>query len=100
MKLITVNLGGKERTLDVGRWYFTKYLGEATGEAQVVNNLTGSFESSVNLVWAGLMTYHKVNKVEVDFKREDVEDWIGVLTDSDIEKLINDYNALKDKPGE
>lgn len=97
MKTITITLNGKDRVLDVGKWYFTKYLGECDVPAD--NSLKSSFEWSVALVWAGMMTDCKARKVEPDFTKQDVEEWLGVLEGSDIEAIVNKYNEAV-KPGE
>lgn len=100
-KIITVQLGGQERTLDVGKFWFTKFLGDSTG-ADPLNGKVSDFEWAVGLVNAGMLCDYKVNKKVVDFTKADVEEWVGSLEIEDVTGLINRYlEATKvEAPGE
>jgi hypothetical protein len=104
-KLITVNLGGKQRTLDVGKFWFTKYFGEARGEdplsiSDLLNKPEGQFDFVTSLVYAGLRTSYKVSKTPEDFTKEDVESWIGEMESKDVAELVDKYVNLVSAPGE
>lgn len=105
MKTITLQLGGKERTLDVGKFYFTKYLGEYIGSDPLKSNANDAgtqFNYSVAIVYAGLMTDHKANGLIVDFTKEDVEGWVGLLEMDEVVRIIDEYGKLNksEVPGE
>lgn len=105
-KLITLSLGGQERTLDVGKFWYTKYYGQVAGEDPLNStNLLISperqFDFVVNMVYAGLKCYAKVNKIEFTTKKSDVEDWVGCLEDSQVASIITSYGEVnKSEPGE
>ena len=105
MKTITLQLGGKERTLDVGKFYFTKYLGEYIGGDPLtgLSNISSNhFDYCVAIVYAGLMTSCKVNKTDVDFSKEDVYEWVGMADMEDIMRVVDEYGKLNksEVPGE
>lgn len=105
MKTITLQLGGKERTLDVGKFYFTKYLGEYIGSDPLkanANDAGTQFNYSVAIVYAGLMTDYKSKGLAVDFSKEDVENWVGVLEMEQVVNIIDQYGKLNksEVPGE
>lgn len=101
MKVIKVQLGGQERTLDVGKFWFTKFLGDSTGADPLTAKLS-DFEWAIALVYAGMMADYKVNKKDVDFTKADVEDWVGSLEIEQVTEIVNEYIKLTtaDKPGE
>lgn len=98
-KQLTVFLGGKDRLLDFGKFWFTKYYGEATGgdplnSTEVLVKPEKQFDFVCALVFAGLRTTYKVSNTPLDFNRIDVEDWLGCLENEEVAKIINDYAAL------
>lgn len=104
-KQLTVNLDGKDRVLDIGKFWFTKFFGQATGSdplntTDILLKPESQFDFVVNMVYAGMRTYCKVIKTTEDFTKEDVEGWLGVKEDSEITDLINRYAALTTSPGE
>jgi hypothetical protein len=101
-KTITIFLGGKERTLDVGKWWFTKFFGQASGSdplnsTDILLKPENQFDFVVNMVYAGMRTHYKVSKIAEDFTKDEVEDWLGCLEGAEIEKLIVDYSNLSVK---
>lgn len=106
-KQITLSLGGSERTIDVGKFWFTKFYGEVTGNdplnsTDIVLKPEKQFDFVVAIVFAGLRTQYRVDKKPEDFTYEDVQNWIGLLEDSDVSEVISKYSAtVKTKePGE
>ena len=101
MKTITINLNGQDRTLDVGKFYFTKFLGEAIGQ-DPLNAKVDQFDWVVGIVYAGMMTDCKTNKKDPDFTKADIEGWIGVLEIEQVTGIINQYLEVTggEKPGE
>ena len=95
-KTLTVKLGGIDRTLDVGKFWFTKYFGEAAGSdplnsTEITLMPEKQFDFVVNMVLAGMRTHCKVTGVSQDFNRNQVEDWVGELEDESVSKIIYDY---------
>lgn len=106
-KRMIVSLGGKDRTLDVGKFWFTKYFGQAIGAdplntTQILLKPEDQFDFVVNVVYAGLRTAYKVDKISEDFTKEDVEDWIGEKENDEVALIINQYADLSKSadPGE
>lgn len=101
MKVLTIHLGGKDRTLDVGKFYFTKYLGEIIG-SDPLNAKVDQFTWVVGIVYAGMRTEYKVNNRAVDFSKDDVEGWIGQLEIGAVADIINRYVEVSngETPGE
>lgn len=102
-KLITVFLGGQERTLDVGKFRFTQLFGEAIGQdpitmEDVLSKPGSQFDFVASLVYAGLQTSYKSAKKEQDFTREDVNDWVGDLEQEEVSALIDKYADLRKLP--
>lgn len=98
-KIIKRSLGGVERTIDVGKFWFTKFYGQATGEdplnsTQVTLSPERQFDWVVNMVYAGLRTSYKIAKVTEDFTKQDVENWIGEMENEDVAALIIEYATL------
>jgi hypothetical protein len=103
-KTMTLSLGGKDRTLDFGKWYFAKFYGQATGSdplnaSEILLKPESQFNFVVNIVYAGMQTEYKVNKRAFDFTKEEVEDWLGCMEETDVAKIIIDYTNLS-KPNE
>lgn len=105
-KQLTIHLGGKDRVLDFGKWYFTKYYGESMGSdplnsSDILLKPERQFDFVLSLVYAGMRTNYKVNKLAEDFTKDDVESWLGEKEDSEIADLVNKYGSLqKVEPGE
>lgn len=102
---MTLCLGGKDRVLDFGKWYFTKFYGEAAGSdplntTDISINPSVQFDFVVNIVYAGMKTHCKAEKVDIDFTREDVEDWIGVKETVEVQEIITEYASLNSVVGE
>jgi hypothetical protein len=98
-KVITLTLDGRGMTVDVGRFYFQKFYGEATGSdplnsSDIMLKPEKQFDWVVATVYAGLLTDHKVNKKEIGFTKQDVQDWIGALTEDEVVGFIRDYQRV------
>lgn len=96
MKQITHTIGGKERTLDVGRMWFSKYYGEATSSdpltmAELLNKPDKQFDFIVGIVYGGLNCYNKVNGIKDIVALSDVQDWVGSMSEADAVELINKF---------
>ena len=106
-KTISVSLGGQDRVLDVGKFWFTKFYGQALGEdplnaTEILLKPDGQFDFVVAIVYAGLRCHYKVNKKPEDFTKDDVEKWVGEKEDSEIAGIINQYTSVNkaESPGE
>lgn len=104
-KIIALQLGGEERTLDVGKFWFTKYYGEATGDDPI--NTTDifikpekQFDALVNIVFAGMRCHAKVNKLPFTITKENVADWIGEKETTEITEIYNQYFEVTQVTGE
>jgi hypothetical protein len=98
-KVITLTLDGREMKINLGRFYFQKFYGETTGEdplnsSDIALKPEKQFDWVVATVYAGLLTDYKVHKKEIDFTKQDVQDWVGVLTENEVVRFIKDYQAV------
>lgn len=98
-KILTIALGGEERTLDVGKFWFTEYYGEVTGNdplnmTDIILKPQSQFAFMVNMVFAGMRCHAKVNKLAFDITRDQVEDWVGNMEVEEVSKVIMDYMAI------
>jgi hypothetical protein len=103
MKQISIELGGENRVIDVGKFWFTKFYGEATGSdpinsTDIIINPEKQFDFVVNMVYAGLKADCTVHKREINFTKEDVQYWVGCLEDDRVSELINEYVRITSKP--
>lgn len=87
------------RTIDVGKFWFTKFYGEATGNdplngTDITLYPEKQFDFVVNMVYAGLRTWYKSQKRVEDFKKDDVQEWIGEKETDEIAEIINSYATI------
>lgn len=105
MKQITHTIGGQDRTLDVGKMWFSKYYGEATSSdpftmSELLNKPNKQFDFLVGLVYGGLNCYNKATGVKELYSIEQVQEWVGSMDENDAATLINkfvDLNKPKDQ---
>jgi hypothetical protein len=103
MKTITHSIGGQERTLNVGKMWFTKYFGEATSSDPLfMNELLSKpdkqFDFITGLVYAGINCHNKTVSNNELITIEQAQDWVGSMDQSDAAELINkfvDVNKVK-----
>lgn len=102
MKQITHTIGGKEVTLDVGKMWFSKFFGEATSSdpmlmSELFNQSDKQFDWICGLVYAGINCHNKVINNPNLVTLETVQEWVGVMDQSDVAELINKF-AEVNKP--
>ena len=108
-KKLTLPLGGKERTFDFGKMWFLKYYGQATGEDPL--NATDfllkpekQFDFVVNTLYAGLQTDYRSHKLDFDFTKDDVTDWVGNEESDFVDSFLKQFTEISrvktDVPGE
>lgn len=103
MKKITHSIGGQERTLDVGKMWFTKYFGEATSSDPLfMNELLSKpdkqFDFITGLVYAGINCNNKTIGSNELITIEQAQDLVGNMDQSEAAELINkfvDVNKVK-----
>lgn len=100
MKQITHTIGGKERILDVGRMWFSKYYGEATSSdpltmAELLSKPDKQFDFIVGLVYGGINCFNKVNGIKELVSIDQVQNWVGELSEADAVDLINKFVAVQ-----
>lgn len=106
MKQITHTIGGTDRTLDVGKMWFSKYFGEATSTdpltmTELLSKPDKIFDFIVGLVYGGLNCYNKSNGIKELVSVEQVQDWVGSMDENDAAALIGKFADLnKPKQGE
>ncbi len=98
-KQLTIQWKGQPQVLEVGKFYFQKFLGETMGKDPLSSetnkwSLTDQFNFVVAVVFAGLSTQYKVDRKPVDFTIEDVRDWVGLKEESEIADLIIEYTKI------
>jgi hypothetical protein len=97
-KSITLSLGGQERVLDFGGFWFTKHY------QRIVKN-KGDLTDAENLeayIIAALKAPYSLQRKKEDFTIQDVENWLGDMTNAEmleLEKKIVPF-LLPDEPGE
>jgi hypothetical protein len=96
MKQITHTIGGKDVTLDVGKMWFSKYFGEATSSdpmlmSEILSKPDKQFDFIVGLVYGGMNCHSKVTNNQNLVTIEQVQDWVGSMTDSDAAQLIGKF---------
>jgi hypothetical protein len=103
MKQITHSIGGQDRTLDVGKMWFSNYFGEATSSDplymnELLNKPDKQFTFISGLVYAGINCYNKSNGINEVITLEQAQDWVGVMEQTEAAELINkfvDVNKVK-----
>ena len=101
MNILKVSLGGQERTLDIGKWYFQKYLEKSLGVDPLNPGHVNEMDWTVAFVFAGMMSDYSASKREPDFAKEDIEHWIGCLEQKDRLEFLKLLNSQRtDDPGE
>jgi hypothetical protein len=103
MKQIKHSIGGQERTLDVGKMWFSNYFGEATSSDPLfMNELLSKpdkqFTFITGLVYAGINCYNKSNNINEFITIDEVKELVGVMEQTDAADLINkfvDVNKVK-----
>lgn len=96
MKQITHSIGGQERTLDVGKMWFSKYFGEATSSDPLfINDLLNKphkqFEFISGVVYGGINCFNKTSGSNEFITLEQAQDWVGAMDQSDAATLINKF---------
>jgi len=96
MKQIKHSIGGEDRTLDVGKMWFTKFFGEATSSdpmymSELLNQPDKQFDFICGLVYGGLNCYNKTNGIKDLISLEQVQDWVGCMDQSDAAELIGKF---------
>lgn len=104
MKQITHTIGGQDKTLDVGKMWFSKYYGEATSTdpftmSELLSKPNKQFDFLVGLVYGGLNCYNKANGVKDLVTLEQVQEWVGLMDETDAASLINKFVEIN-KPKE
>jgi hypothetical protein len=99
VKKLTINLGGIDRTLNFGKFWFQKFYGEAVGKdplngSEIELTPDKQFDFVVNLVYAGLKTTYKSEKRTEDFTKGDIIEWVGDEDNDTILAFIHDYVTL------
>ena len=83
--LITLQLGGKERTLK-----FNMRALETLSEVKLAGDF--GLSSIAVVVYAGLIGWHYVKQIKPDFTFEDVSEWVEELTLSGDTQVLSDIN--------
>ena len=110
-KTLTLNLGGKERTLCFGRFGFAENIEEITGKEPfeyfktMGENLTPKqqFELVNTITYAGLLSQCDFEGKKPDFTKEDVLKWVKGMEFSDAATVLNDCTKAMNslfEPGE
>jgi hypothetical protein len=104
MKQITHSIGGQERTLDVGKMWFTKFFGEATSSDPLfMNELLSKpdkqFDFICGLVYGGINCHNKVIHSTDLVTLEQVQEWVGIMDQLEAAELINKFVEVN-KPKE
>jgi hypothetical protein len=107
-KEIVIPLGGQERTIDVGKFWFSRFYGETTGDdplnaTDIILKPERQFDWVVAVVFAGLKTKYKIEKKPEDFTKDEVFEWVGDLEDDQVDFVVKEYIRLtmkKVEPGE
>lgn len=104
MKTITHSIGGKDRILDVGKMWFSKFYGEATSSdpllmSELLSKPNKQFDFICGLVYAGINCHNKVTYNSEFVTIEQVQDWVGSMDETEAADLINKFVEVN-KPKE
>jgi hypothetical protein len=96
MKTITHSIGGKDRILDVGKMWFTKFFGEATSSdplfmTDLLSKPDKQFDFICGLVYGGINCHNKVTNNSEFVTIEQVQDWVGSMDQIDAAALISKF---------
>jgi len=96
MKTITHSIGGQDRTLDVGKMWFTKFFGESTSSdplfmTDLLSKPDKQFDFICGLVYAGMNCHFKVINEPNLITLEKVQEWVGLMDQNDAADLINKF---------
>jgi len=106
MKQIKHSIGGEDRTLDVGKMWFSKYYGEATSSdpltmSELLSKPDKQFDFICGLVYGGINCHNRANGIKELVSLEQVQEWVGIMDEIDAAALINKFVDLnKPKEGE
>lgn len=104
MKTITHSIGGKDRILDVGKMWFSKFYGEATSSdpllmSELLSKPNKQFDFICGLVYGGINCHNKVTNNSEFVTIEQVQDWVGSMDEKEAADLINKFVEVN-KPQE
>jgi hypothetical protein len=104
MKTITHSIGGKDRILDVGKMWFSKFYGEATSSdpllmSELLSKPNKQFDFICGLVYGGINCHNKVTNNSEFVTIEQVQDWVGSMDENEAADLINKFVEVN-KPKE
>ena len=104
MKTITHSIGGKDRILDVGKMWFSKFYGEATSSdpllmSELLSKPNKQFDFICGLVYGGINCHNKVTNNSEFVTIEQVQDWVGSMDETEAAELINKFVEVN-KPKE
>lgn len=104
MKTITHSIGGKDRILDVGKMWFSKFYGEATSSdpllmSELLSKPNKQFDFICGLVYGGINCHNKVTNNSEFVTIEQVQDWVGSMDENEAAELINKFVEVN-KPKE
>lgn len=104
MKTITHSIGGKDRILDVGKMWFSKFYGEATSSdpllmSELLSKPNKQFDFICGLVYGGINCHNKVTSNSEFVTIEQVQDWVGSMDENEAADLINKFVEVN-KPKE
>jgi len=96
MKTITHSIGGKDRILDVGKMWFSKFYGEATSSdpllmSELLSKPNKQFDFICGLVYGGINCHNKVTNNSEFVTIEQVQDWVGSMDENEAADLINKF---------
>jgi hypothetical protein len=100
-KKITMSIGGADRTMDFGKFWFRKYYGQVTGKDPILNkseiviNNESQFDLCVAIVYAGLKAHCQAIKETPDFDYDKVQDWVGCMEEEVVLSIITEYGKIK-----
>ena len=104
MKTITHSIGGKDRILDVGKMWFSKFYGEATSSdpllmSELLSKPNKQFDFICGLVYGGINCHNKVTNNSEFVTIEQVQDGVGSMDENEAAELINKFVEVN-KPKE
>jgi hypothetical protein len=80
--IINLTLGGQDRTLDFGCFWFSKHY-----QKYIKGKELTDAENLEAYIIAGLKAHYSKNRIKEDFSSEDVEGWVGDLSGEEVINL-------------